>query len=368
MSNTQLATHFTIIAQIQHPAPALHTPYDKDTCDNGTDSDETLEQNERFHSYHCSDNTTNTHNTLEDKYRILYALGSDTIQKFHVSAHLRQFSISTPYIFLLWRLSRFVNEPFRTRCQSQLRLILEFRHTTTPPVNIPLRLHIPDDAMFENIRKWMLGFTFFHRIHFPPLHKPRAPIIHIKNQTWGQVLFNFRRFLKWWYPDRTPTCTCNRFPSHIQQKKKNTLHIVAWASECFPDIPEFRHHAGSEVAPTWRIFHYQATEQFEKWLRKWRLPAHLQQYWQYFLNQQWKLFREQHGPTHRRQSQLRQLLSLFIATPADHFPNSLLLMCPVQYHILLQKKNFWRYNSISTVTSWCRRNYDKYSGECAFLD
>ena len=70
---------------------------------------------------------------------------------------------------------------------------------------------------------------------------------------------------------------------------------------------------------------------------KWRLPAHLQQYWQYFLNQQWKLFREQHGPTHRRQSQLRQLLSLFIATPADHFPNSLLLMCPVQYHILLQK-------------------------------
>ena len=337
MSNTQLATHFTIIAQIQHPAPALHTPYDKDTCDNGTDSDETLEQNERFHSYHCSDNTTNTHNTLEDKYRILYALGSDTIQKFHVSAHLRQFSISTPYIFLLWRLSRFVNEPFRTRCQSQLRLILEFRHTTTPPVNIPLRLHIPDDAMFENIRKWMLGFTFFHRIHFPPLHKPRAPIIHIKNQTWGQVLFNFRRFLKWWYPDRTPTCTCNRFPSHIQQKKKNTPHIVAWASECFPDIPEFRHHAGSEVAPTWRIFHYQATEQFEKWLRKWRLPAHLQQYWQYFLNQQWKLFREQHGPTHRRQSQLRQLLSLFIATPANHFPNSLLLMCPVQYHILLQK-------------------------------
>ena len=55
------------------------------------------------------------------------------------------------------------------------------------------------------------------------------------------------------------------------------------------------------------------------------------------VNQQWKLFREQHGPTHRRQSQLRQLLSLFIATPADHFPNSLLLMCPVQYHILLQK-------------------------------
>ena len=91
------------------------------------------------------------------------------------------------------------------------------------------------------------------------------------------------------------------------------------------------------MAPTWRIFHYQATEQFEKWLRKWRLPAHLQQYWQYFLNQQWKLFREQHGPTHRRQSQLRQSLSLFIATPADHFPNSLLLMCPVQYHILLQK-------------------------------
>ena len=95
----------------------------------------------------------------------------------------------------------------------------------------------------------------------------------------------FQRFLTWWYPDRTLSCTCKQFPRHIQRKKMNTQHIVAWASECFPDIPEFRHHAGSEVAPTWRIiFHYQATEQFEKWLRKWRLPTHLQQYWQYSLN------------------------------------------------------------------------------------
>ena len=124
----------------------------------------------------------------------------------------------------------------------------------------------------------------------------------------------FQRFLTWWYPDRTLSCTCKQFPRHIQRKKMNTQHIVAWASECFPDIPEFRHHAGSEVAPTWRIiFHYQATEQFEKWLRKWRLPTHLQQYWQDSLNQQWQLFREQHGPTHRRQSQLRTRTYYFSA-------------------------------------------------------
>ena len=277
------------------------------------------------------------HKTLEDKYRLLYALGSDTIQKFHVSAHLRQFTISTPFIFLLWRLSRFVSEPFRSRCQNQLRLILESRHTTIPPANIPLRLHIPDDTMLENIRNWMLGFTFFHRIHFPPLHKPRAPIIHVKNKTWGQVLYNFRRFLKWWYPDRIPSCTCAHFPEHIQQKPKTTEHIVAWASECFPHTSEFRYHTGSEVAPSWRVFHYQATEQFEKWLKKWHLPVHLQQYWQHFLNKQWHHFRRQHGPMHRRQSQLRHFLQPFIATPADHFPNSILLMCPVQYHCLLNK-------------------------------
>ena len=32
---------------------------------------------------------------------------------------------------------------FRTRCQSQLRLILESRSTTIPPINVPLRRHIP---------------------------------------------------------------------------------------------------------------------------------------------------------------------------------------------------------------------------------
>ena len=55
-----------------------------------------------------------------------------------------------------------MNEPFRSRAKSQLRLILQFRGTQPPPPNTPMRLIILDDMMQQQFRRWVLGFTFHH--------------------------------------------------------------------------------------------------------------------------------------------------------------------------------------------------------------
>ena len=141
--------------------------------------------------------------TSEAIYKLLIRLGSDTIEKFHVSRLLRSTQTDVKYAFLLWRLSHHLGEPFRTRSQSQLRLILQFKGTGPPPPNVPMRLQILSD-MDKQIKRWLLGFTFHHAVNFPPFHKVRAPYVRIRNRTLGQLFFTFPSALTWWTPDYEP--------------------------------------------------------------------------------------------------------------------------------------------------------------------
>ena len=168
-------------------------------------------------------------------YNLLTRLGSDTIEKFHVSKLLRTMQTDVSYLFLLWRLSHHLGEPFRTRSQSQLRLILQFKGTGPPPPNVPMRLQILSDSMHDQIKPWLLGFFFHHAVQFPPFHKVRAPFVRIRNRTLGQVFFTFRSTLTWWTPDDEPQCQCHLFPIAIQQRPRKTEHISAFAHECYPD-------------------------------------------------------------------------------------------------------------------------------------
>ena len=131
-------------------------------------------------------------------------------------------------------------------------MIFKFYRTSEPPTNIPLRLSLPDDVFSHAVKEWLLGFTHFHRHQFPPLHKPRAPFVHIKGRTWGQSLFNFRHWLRWWYADQKIECKCDQFPAHIQRKSRELPHIVAWATDCFPHVPQFKLHMASEQPPRWQ--------------------------------------------------------------------------------------------------------------------
>ena len=88
-------------------------------------------------------------------FRLLYMLGSDTLMKFECSKLLRSSQAEHDYIFLLCRLSRNLTEPFRSRAQQQLKLILQFRNSEFPPANVPVQLLILDD---EWNHKWGLGW------------------------------------------------------------------------------------------------------------------------------------------------------------------------------------------------------------------
>ena len=62
-----------------------------------------------------------------DIFLSLYRLGSDSVQKFEEPRRLRSHVVPLQAIYLRCRLVVIIDEPFRARAISQLRLILEFR-------------------------------------------------------------------------------------------------------------------------------------------------------------------------------------------------------------------------------------------------
>ena len=137
--------------------------------------------------------------------------------------------------------------------KSQLKLILQFRHSDAPPNNIPIRLWVVNDEMAFNVRKWLLGMTYQYRAQFPPLHKVRAPLVFVKGRTLGTFCYNFRQKLKFWHPDQQPTCSCSRFPQVVQQQQRHTTHISCMASEAGKETL-FQANMNDELAPSKKKF------------------------------------------------------------------------------------------------------------------
>ena len=93
---------------------------------------------------------------VSQRFKLLYLLGSDSLLKFETSKFLRSNQVDTWFCFALFRYAKHIAEPFRTRAKSQLKLILQFRHSDAPPNNIPIRLWVVNDEMAFNVRKWLV--------------------------------------------------------------------------------------------------------------------------------------------------------------------------------------------------------------------
>ena len=133
--------------------------------------------------------------TSEAIYKLLIRLGSDTIEKFHVSRLLRSTQTDVKYLFLLCRLSHHLGEPFRTRSQSQLRLILQFKGTGPPPPNVPMRLQILSDSMDEQIKRWLLGFAFHHAVIFSSISQSTCTLCPYSQSYIGATIFHVSVYL-----------------------------------------------------------------------------------------------------------------------------------------------------------------------------
>ena len=85
-------------------------------------------------------------------------------------------------IYLRCRLVAVIDEPFRTRAISQLRLILEFRKGHYPPTNVPLRLPPLAHDLAGEAQCILRFLVQRERVNFPPLHLPSVKMVEIKGR------------------------------------------------------------------------------------------------------------------------------------------------------------------------------------------
>ena len=114
------------------------------------------------------------------------------MQKFEESLRLRSHVAPLQAIYLRCRLVVVIDEPFRTRTISQLRLILEFRKGHYPHANVPLRLPPLAHDLAGEVQCILRFLVQRERVNFPPLHLPSVKMMEIKGRPWSKSGFNVR--------------------------------------------------------------------------------------------------------------------------------------------------------------------------------
>ena len=275
-------------------------------------------------------------------FGLIYKLGSTTVARFNACRVLLSADTPISMLYLLLRMVKHADEPVRTNARKQLVSLLKKRGGDCPPTACLLKL-IPVSASFhEQAKKWLSDFIRHHRSSFPPLHVPRPSLTELRLRSLGKLLFNFRKVLERWHPMESATCVCDFFqqvcPEHIVTVSG---HVMAPAYALLANDPLSTASMDDTVWPSHAQFMQHNVEQFVGWLSRWKLPAHLQAYWRTFLQQQWDVQAKQapllSSSDVVRVRQAQHVLSGWVLTPADHFPQVLHLCCPSHYHFLLQK-------------------------------
>ena len=133
----------------------------------------------------------------KDIFLSLCRLGSDSVQKFEESRRLRSRVVPLQAIYLRCRLVAIIDEPFRTRAISQLRLVLEFRKGHYPPTNIPLRLPPLAHDLPREVRHILRFLVQRERVNFHRLSDKQWTRIAGK-----ELRMWCNRWRQWRLPDR----------------------------------------------------------------------------------------------------------------------------------------------------------------------
>ena len=271
----------------------------------------------------------------------LHRLGSNTKKKFEEAKLLRSRNISLTALYLRARLLKFVDEPWQTRARKYLQNVLRYRKGDIPPRNTSLILLPAAHDLRTEVRLLIRDIVRTERCNFPPLHLPSDKLILKKGRPLTQQVFNYRSFMKNWSRNASVKCACINFHARCATISG---HLMCAAADVIPHsclATANLAHTAYFSSSKWRAT---TLRTLQNWCKHWKLPSQVSARlprWVAISNGNCinKLCRDQvmqHG-TPKAVAQAIRPLRAFVLRPANHFPNSLFVACPVYYHKLLCK-------------------------------
>ena len=233
------------------------------------------------------------------------------------------------------------------------------RRLTVPKGNFAFTIPFLSHESFQPALKRRLRDTVLQQKDTClPFHLPSCQIREAAHSTVKELLFDFKKWEKWWVVDKTQvTCPCAKFQTCPTVDVGQDKHIAAPAcvlSNSINSTAILSYSAASTFYQSKSQFHKQFMEMAEKWHKFHRLS--FQQHrniWEELFTEQWTLHeanvRTSQRLDYRTVQGIRQLLKPFVTHCADHRPNHAMVFCPVFYFCSLA--NVWGDSEIFAESS-----------------
>ena len=213
-------------------------------------------------------------------FQLLYKLVDGGIGKFHASRVLRATYATAPVLYLLWRLTVPLQEPFRMRSRNQLKSVFKFRKLLLPPLHCRIRsLQLSHDFV-QALRKWVRDFVKRHRSLFPPLNYPSGAVVDIANPALSIQVFNYKRWLQKWHPMVQWRCACR----YLSCSPTKSGHCFARATDATA-LKVAQRNLSDTTWPPPSMFFITMEKSFTQWCKLWGLPGQVQDEFNIFLTQ-----------------------------------------------------------------------------------
>ena len=246
-------------------------------------------------------------------------------------------------LYLRARFLKFVDEPWQARARKYLQNVPRYRKGGLPPRNTSLILLPTAHDIRTEVRLLIRSIIRVERCNFPPLHLPSDKLILKKGQPLTQLVFNYRSFMKNWSRNASVKCTCIGFHAKCRDTAIISGHLMCAAADVIPlsclataNLADTTYFSGDK----WRAA---TLRTLQNWCKHWKLPLQVSAQLPRWVDRQWELHQQTVQTSSHKTwdpkavAQAVRPLRALVLGPADHFPNSLFIACPVYYHQLLCK-------------------------------
>ena len=268
-------------------------------------------------------------------FTLLYHLGANGLAKFHANRELRSVRFDRIQIFTLYKQTRLLSEPWRTRAYAQWRSILRFRDLPIPVSQRTIGFfHLNVPQYWSLLPEWLRNYVHTYSSHAPDLHLPGWHPRELRSRPLAGSLCNWKGWLKQWTPGFRSGCICSAWLEFVPGG--DISGHVACEARFICDLPIAGANMDDQLFPSMLVYFSQVKRQFLSWRAGTSLP------WGPFLD-----FLEQLWEVHEHGSQVhwdsaqckifRGRTRGFVITPVDHFPKTAFALCPQLYMELLDK-------------------------------
>ena len=274
---------------------------------------------------------------LPQLWELLYDLSSDTLKEFEASQILRSGRYPSEIGLILFRLANHLEQPWRSKCTTRLKLVLQCRNQSIPKKNRPLKILAHEgfrarlqQSLHQEVRRAQPVLIPYHLPTTRPLEAPPTKVIKL---LWSDV------------KDLPPPISaCSRSAFLHKHPKADSVdgHVVTGLETLtFPsNMRHFQDMGGANAYFDNKIkFLEKSTQTMSLWMQHHQFPMYLgtKQRFRQFLEQQW----QQHSQALQRNPRytvggIKLLKSLiptdFVVHNEDHANNHILLCCSQVYN------------------------------------